>query len=216
MEYLLKSLKNSGVLTSNTVYDAMKQVDRADFTSSSYAYADSPQSISWNATISAPHMHCHALQYLEPYLTQGAHVLDVGFGSGYLTVALSKMIKDSGVVVGVEHIPQLYEFGKKNISKHHKNLLDEKKIVLINDDGRKGCKTYAPYKVIHVGAAADKIPQDLIDQLDKGGRMFIPVGTWDQWIKVIDKDKNGKITERNVMGVRYVPLTDKEKQLRGY
>ena len=70
--------------------------------------------------------------------------------------------------------------------------------------------------MIHVGAAADKIPQDLIDQLDKGGRMFIPVGTWDQWIKVIDKDNQGNIKEKKVMGVRYVPLTDKEKQLKGY
>ena len=216
MENLLKSLKNSGVLTSNTVYDAMKQVDRADFTSSAYAYADSPQSISYNATISAPHMHCHALQYLKSYLTPGAHVLDVGFGSGYLTVALSKMINDSGVVVGIEHIDQLYEFGKKNISKHHKDLLESGKIVLVNGDGRKGCEKYAPYKVIHVGAAADDVPRDLINQLDNGGRMFIPVGTWDQWIKVIDKDKNGKITQSKVMGVRYVPLTDKEKQLRGY
>ena len=215
MEYLLNQLKKSGVLTSDTVYDAMKQVDRADFTSSSYAYADSPQSISYNATISAPHMHCHALQYLESYLTPGAHVLDVGFGSGYLTVALSKMIKDSGVVVGIEHIDELYEFGKKNISKHHKNLLESGKIVLVNGDGRKGCEKYAPYKVIHVGAAADDVPQDLINQLDNGGRMFIPVGTWDQWINVIDKDKNGKITEKKVMGVRYVPLTDKKKQL-GY
>ena len=216
MEYLLNQLEKSGVLRSKNVYDAMKQVDRADFTSSSYAYADSPQSISYNATISAPHMHCHALQYLESYLTPGAHVLDVGFGSGYLTVALSKMIKDSGVVVGIEHIDQLYEFGKKNISKHHKNLLESGKIVLVNGDGRKGCEKYAPYKVIHVGAAADDVPQDLINQLDNGGRMFIPVGTWDQWIKVIDKDKNGKITQSKVMGVRYVPLTDKEKQLRGY
>ena len=216
MEYLLNQLEKSGVLRSKNVYDAMKQVDRADFTSSSYAYADSPQSISYNATISAPHMHCHALQYLESYLTPGAHVLDVGFGSGYLTVALSKMIKDSGVVVGIEHIDQLYEFGKKNISKHHKNLLESGKIVLVNGDGRKGCEKYAPYKVIHVGAAADDVPQDLINQLDNGGRMFIPVGTWDQWINVIDKDKNGKITERRVMGVRYVPLTSKEKQLKGY
>ena len=161
-------------------------------------------------------MHCHALQYLESYLTPGAHVLDVGFGSGYLTVALSKMIKDSGVVVGIEHIDQLYEFGKKNISKHHKDLLESGKIVLVNGDGRKGCEKYAPYKVIHVGAAADDVPRDLINQLDNGGRMFIPVGTWDQWINVIDKDKNGKITERRVMGVRYVPLTSKEKQLKGY
>ena len=47
--------------------------------------------------------------------------------------------------------------------------------------------------------------------------MFIPVGTtYDQYIKVIDKDANGKISEKKVMGVRYVPLTDKEKQLKGY
>ena len=69
MEKLLKNLKNSGTLNSIKVYDAMKQVDRGDFTSYN-AYDDSPQSISFNATISAPHMHCHALQYLEPYLTQ--------------------------------------------------------------------------------------------------------------------------------------------------
>jgi protein-L-isoaspartate(D-aspartate) O-methyltransferase len=215
MEGLLKDLKRCGVLKSNKVYDAMKQVDRSDFTKYN-AYDDSPQSISYNATISAPHMHCHALEYLEQYLTEGAHILDVGFGSGYLTVALSKMINDTGIVVGIEHIKELYEFGEKNIQKHHKNLLDSKKIILVNEDGRKGYKTYAPYKVIHVGAAAEEVPKELIDQLDKNGRMFIPVGTYDQWIKVIDKDKNGNISEKKVMGVRYVPLTSKEKQLKGY
>ena len=215
MEGLLQDLKRGGVLNSNKVYDAMKQVDRSDFTKYN-AYDDSPQSISYNATISAPHMHCHALEYLEPYLTEGAHILDVGFGSGYLTVALSKMINDTGIVVGIEHIKELYEFGEKNIQKHHKNLLDSKKIILVNEDGRKGYKTYAPYKVIHVGAAAEEVPKELIDQLDKNGRMFIPVGTYDQWIKVIDKDKNGNISEKKVMGVRYVPLTSKEKQLKGY
>ena len=215
MEGLLQDLKRGGVLNSNKVYDAMKQVDRSDFTKYN-AYDDSPQSISYNATISAPHMHCHALQYLESYLTEGAHILDVGFGSGYLTVALSKMINDTGIVVGIEHIKELYEFGEKNIQKHHKNLLDSKKIILVNEDGRKGYKTYAPYKVIHVGAAAEEVPKELIDQLDKNGRMFIPVGTYDQWIKVIDKDKNGNISEKKVMGVRYVPLTSKEKQLKGY
>ena len=215
MEGLLQDLKRGGVLNSNKVYDAMKQVDRSDFTKYN-AYDDSPQSISYNATISAPHMHCHALEYLEPYLTEGAHILDVGFGSGYLTVALSKMINDTGIVVGIEHIKELYEFGEKNIQKHHKNLLESKKIILVNEDGRKGYKAYAPYKVIHVGAAAEEVPKELIDQLDKNGRMFIPVGTYDQWIKVIDKDSNGNISEKKVMGVRYVPLTSKEKQLKGY
>ena len=212
---LLKNLKQSGTIQSQQVFDAMKQVDRADFISNN-PYMDSPQSISYNATISAPHMHCHALEYLKDYLTPGSHALDVGFGSGYLTVAMSKMMNDSGVVVGIEHIPQLCEKGKKNISKNHKKLIDEKKIVLVCGDGRKGYKEYAPYKAIHVGAAAPEIPQDLIDQLDKGGRMFIPVGTYDQNIYIVDKDKNGNISKKSIMGVRYVPLTDKDKQLRGY
>jgi protein-L-isoaspartate(D-aspartate) O-methyltransferase len=82
----------------------MKQVDRADFIANN-PYMDSPQSISYNATISAPHMHCHALECLRDYLTPGSHALDVGFGSGYLTVAMSKMMNDSGTVVGIEHIP---------------------------------------------------------------------------------------------------------------
>ena len=63
-------------------------------------------------------------------------------------------MNDSGTVVGIEHIPQLCEKGKNNISKNHKKLLDDKKIVLVCGDGRKGYKEYAPYKAIHVGAAA--------------------------------------------------------------
>ncbi len=62
------------------------------------------------------------------------------------------MMNDQGLVIGIEHIPELYEKSIKNISKNHKNLLDEKKIVLVNGDGRKGYKEYAPYNCIHVGA----------------------------------------------------------------
>ena len=160
-------------------------------------------------------MHAYALEYLSPYCSDNIHILDVGSGSGYLTVALSKMINDSGLVVGIEHIDQLYEKSIDNISKHHKNLLDEKKIILLNEDGRKGIKKYAPFKVIHVGAAAEEIPQELIDQLDNNGRMFIPVSKsyGDQWIYLVDKDSNGKISKKPLMGVTYVPLTDKEKQI---
>ena len=213
-ENLLNNLKQNGTIQSIQVYNAMKQVDRADFIANN-PYMDSPQSISYNATISAPHMHCHALECLRDYLTPGSHALDVGFGSGYLTVAMSKMMNDSGTVVGIEHIPQLYDKGKNNISKNHKKLLDDKKIVLVCGDGRKGYKEYAPYKAIHVGAAAPEIPKDLVEQLDKGGRMFIPVGTYDQYIYIVDKDMNGNVSKKKYMGVRYVPLTDKEKQLRG-
>ena len=212
MKNLLEQLKLENIIRSQKVFNSMLQVDRADF-SSWNPYEDSPQSIGYGATISAPHMHAYALEYLEPYCSENIHILDVGSGSGYLTVALSKMINDTGVVVGIEHIESLYEKSKENIYKHHANLIENKKLILLNEDGRKGIKQYAPFKVIHVGAAAPEIPQDLIDQLDNNGRMFIPVGTYDQWIYLVDKDSNGNITKKKLMGVCYVPLTDKEKQI---
>ena len=126
------------------------------------------------------------------------------------------MINDTGIVVGVEHIKQLYDMSIKNICKNHENLLKEQKVILDNCDGRMGYKKYAPYKAIHVGAAAPFIPDELINQLDKNGRMFIPVGGQNeaQWIYIIDKDSKGNITQNRVLSVNYVPLTDAEKQLR--
>ena len=127
-------------------------------------------------------------------------------------------MNDSGIVVGVEHIPQLYKLSLDNINKHHSNLLKEGKVILKNCDGRYGFEDMAPYKAIHVGAAAPQIPKDLYEQLDKNGRMFIPVGPQNgsQYICVIDKDSNGKISEKRVMSVNYVPLTSAEKQLGNY
>jgi protein-L-isoaspartate(D-aspartate) O-methyltransferase len=53
----------------------------------------------------------------------------------------------------------------------------------------------------------------LLDQLAPGGRMMIPVGTFDQKIYIYDKNENGQISSEDVLSVRYVPLTSKEKQI---
>lgn len=83
MESLLRNLIKDGVIKSKEVYEAMLKVDRGDFTTSS-PYVDRPQSLNFNATISAPHMHAFALEYLKDYVKPGSRVLDVGSGSGYL------------------------------------------------------------------------------------------------------------------------------------
>ena len=131
---------------------------------------------------------------------------------------MSKMMEDKGTAVGIEHIKELCDFANKNISKHNKDLLDSKKIILINGDGRKGCPEYGPYNCIHVGAAAAQLPQPLIEQLANGGRLVIPVGEQggNQYIYIIDKDSNGKLTQRKTLGVSYVPLTSVKKQLSFY
>jgi protein-L-isoaspartate(D-aspartate) O-methyltransferase len=62
------------------------------------------------------------------------------------------MMDDLGTVVGIEHIPELYIKGLKNIGKSNQSLIDLKKIILLEGDGRKGAEEYGPYDCIHVGA----------------------------------------------------------------
>ena len=211
---LIMHLIQSNFITSEKVVKVMLDVDRNDFAPSN-PYADRPQYIGYNVTISAPHMHAFALEYLSDYCTEGAKILDVGSGSGFLTVALSKMTNDSGTVVGIDHIPELYEFGMKNIKKNHSELIKKGKIILVIGDGRKGYKEKGPYKAIHVGACSEKEPQELIDQLDYNGRMFIPVGKKGetQNICIYDKDAHGKVTCKSILSVCYGMLTDVESQL---
>ncbi len=192
----------------------MLDVDRNNFAPRN-PYVNRPQYLGYNVTISAPHMHAFALEYLSDYCINGAHILDVGSGSGYLTVALSKMINDSGLVVGIEHINDLIIFGNNNVKKNHSYLVENGKIIFVNGDGRKGYIKYAPYNAIHVGAAVEKIPKALIDQLALNGRMFIPVGPKGktQYIYLVDKDSDGKVTYKSILSVCYGMLTDVESQL---
>jgi protein-L-isoaspartate(D-aspartate) O-methyltransferase len=216
---LITNLFNAKLITSPTVKNAMLAVDRAHYTS--YApYDDSPQSIGYGATISAPHMHASACESLLPFLGEGkgVKVLDVGSGSGYLTHVLANIVcgpdgNKEGKVVGVDHIQELIDLSTSNMMKSEqgRRLLDSGKVEFIKADGRKGFKAQAPYDAIHVGAAARDMHNDLIEQLKAPGRMFIPVEDGEgggQWIWVVDKDGKGEVRRKRDMGVRYVPLTD--------
>jgi len=92
---------------------------------------------------------------------------------------------------------------------------------LVVGDGRLGFSSAGPYHAIHVGAAAPEIPPALVEQLAPGGRMIIPVGPeatrtaveTDQYLLCVDKKEDGRVETRKLMGVIYVPLTDKDHQL---
>ncbi|KAL0421723.1 UNVERIFIED_CONTAM: Protein-L-isoaspartate O-methyltransferase 1 [Sesamum latifolium] len=86
----------------------------------------------------------------------------------------------------------------------------------IGSDGRLGWPEFAPYDAIHVGAAAPEVPPALIEQLKPGGRLVIPVGNIFQDLQVVDKNADGSLSIRSETSVRYVPLTSREAQLRGY
>jgi protein-L-isoaspartate(D-aspartate) O-methyltransferase len=215
----LKELCNELVqkqwITSQKVYDVMMQVDRKDFAPTN-PYENNPQRIGCNVVISAPLLHAYCLEALKDYLKPGCKALDVGSGSGYLTVAMSKMMNDKGLVVGIEHMEELYKFGKENISKNHKNLLDTNKIKLIKGDGRLGYKEEAPYDCIHVGAFSLQPPEELKKQLKVGGRLVMPLYNKDgnQYIYIMDKKSEGFESQQG-LSVCYVPLTDPKSQLYG-
>ena len=213
MNELCQELVNKGWIQTQQVYNTMMNVDRGDFAPTN-PYENNPQYIGCNVVISAPLLHSYCLEALKDHLIEGSNVLDIGFGSGYLTVAMSKMMKDKGCVVGIEHIKDLYDFGLINIKKHHNNLIDNRRIELILGDGRLGYKNRAPYKCIHVGAASQQVPNELIEQLAFGGRLVIPLGPQgDQYIYIIDKDFKGNINYIKGLSVRYVPLTSAQNQL---
>ncbi|KXJ09381.1 protein-L-isoaspartate(D-aspartate) O-methyltransferase [Exaiptasia diaphana] len=211
---LVTQLRNGRIIKSDGVEEAMRKVDRGNYCTNR-PYQDSPQYIGYGITISAPHMHAHALEMLKDELVEGATVLDVGSGSGYLTAAMAIMVGKTGKVVGIDHIPELVDLSRENIKKGNADLLEDKRVILVLGDGREGHAQEGPYDAIHVGAAAHPIPEPLLQQLKPGGRLFIPVGPQlgDQYLEQIDKNHDGTITRKRLMGVRYVPLTSKEKQL---
>ncbi|KAK7681414.1 hypothetical protein QCA50_015506 [Cerrena zonata] len=152
-----------------------------------------------------------AAETLIDFLRPGAKVLDVGSGSGYFCAVLHHLVGRRGKVVGIEHIPELTEWSRENLSRDGLDLAWGKgSIEMITGDGKQGWPRRAPYDAINVGAAAPQIPQALIDQLAKPGRMLIPLGTDTQKLYQVDKDKEGNITEKALYDVLCLPLTDRK------
>ncbi|CAI7576288.1 unnamed protein product [Penicillium glandicola] len=220
---LIENLFKAGLIQNERVKDAMIGVDRAHY-APSRPYSDSPQPIGYGATISAPHMHGHACEYLIDYLKPGARVLDIGSGSGYLTHVLANLVTDpsntQGQVIGIDHISELTDLARTNMDKSKKGseFQESSTVKFITGDGRLGWKENAPYDAIHVGAAANKLHPTLVEQLRAPGRLFIPVESEDdegdmdtpsgQYIWVVDKKEDGSIHKEKIFQVSYVPLTD--------
>jgi len=191
-------------VTDKKVLDAMKEVPRHKFVpgyQQANAYRNHPLSIGSGQTISQPLIVAHMTELLK--IEPGDRILEIGTGSGYQAAVLSELTPH---IYTIEIIEKL-GLRAKNVL----NNLGYKTIKVKIGDGYFGWKEHAPYDGIIVTCAPEKIPAPLVDQLKPGGRIVIPVGKegWIQNLVVVKKSKNGKISEKKLYGVRFVPKTGK-------
>lgn len=163
----------------------------------SCAHIDTPLPIGHEQTISQPSLVYKMTRILSP--DKNSKVLEIGTGSGYQTAFLAEF---SDHVYTVEVIEELSKQAKERLLS-----LGYKNISYKVSDGSLGWEEEAPFDRIIVTAAAGTRPTELIKQLDKNGRMIVPVGpSLVQDLLVISKDEDGNIKEESVGKVRFVEL----------
>ncbi len=186
------------------VEDAIMAVPRHKFVppdSRAYAYENTALSISHKQTISQPYIV--ALMTDLAAVTSESVVLEVGTGSGYQAAVLSEIASHVYSIeiiepLGLQASLLLEDLGYDNVT-------------LKIGDGYHGWPEHAPFDAILVTAAAEHIPEQLIQQLKSGGRLVIPVGKHgeDQSLRVLTKGADGEIEQRDILPVAFVPLTGK-------
>lgn len=184
------------------VMEAMNTVPRhalVPINQRSDAYLNRPLPIGYGQTISQPYIVAIMTDLLNP---QPEHkILEVGTGSGYQAAILSRLVRQ---VYTIEVIEALGKRAKVDLAE-----LGYDNIQTQIGDGYYGWRQHAPFDGIVVTAAASHVPPPLIQQLKPGGRIIIPVGSrfLTQQLLLITKDEEGNLTTRQILPVRFVPLT---------
>jgi len=181
------------------VLAAMRQVPRHEFVPAKVAhlaYEDFPLSIGWRQTVSQPYIVALMTELASP--GPGARVLEVGTGSGYQAAVLRAT---GAEVYTIEIIEPLAEQAAATLARLGYGSVHTRK-----GDGYRGWPEAAPFDAIVVTAAPPQVPAPLREQLKIGGRLVLPVGTYDQELQVITRTERG-FAERSVLPVVFVPMT---------
>jgi len=204
---LLDDLIRGGWLKTESIIKAFKEIKREDFLPEDTKHlADLNEAlpIGWSQTISQPLTVAFMLELLKP--EKGDKVLDIGSGSGWTTALLAHIVGEEGRIIAIEIIPELKEFGEKNVSKY--NFIKKGVVEFICTDGSKGLGKEAPFDKILASATARKIPKAWKEQLKIGGRIVTPIGS-SIWLFV--KKSETEFEETEYPGFVFVPLIEKQE-----
>jgi len=203
---LIDSLIEQGWLKTPKIIEAFRKIKRIDFLPENIkdlAELNEALPIGFGQTISQPLVVAFMLELLEP--KEGEKILDIGSGSGWTSALLAEIVGKKGKVIAIEVIPELKEFGQKNVAKY--NFIEKGVVEFICGDGSKGYQKEAPFDKILVSAQAKKCFQDWKEQLKIGGRIVVPIGN-SIWLFIKKSEK--EFEEREFPGFVFVPLIEKE------
>jgi protein-L-isoaspartate(D-aspartate) O-methyltransferase len=205
MEFQL-ALRRRGI-SDQDVLRAMDAVPREYFVTTEFAdnaYADQALPIACGQTISQPYVVAYMTEQLD--VARDMRVLEVGTGSGYQAAILSRLARE---VVSIERYRTLADTARERLK-----TLGYKNVTILHGDGFAGAPERAPFDRIIVTAAAEEVPQALIDQLAPNGKMLLPLGSRNgvQHIVKVLKAGDGSVTRETLIAVRFVPLLPGQAQ----
>ncbi|MDP3990723.1 MAG: protein-L-isoaspartate O-methyltransferase [Candidatus Nealsonbacteria bacterium] len=185
--------------------DAFKKIKREDFLPENIkemAHMDMALSIGYKQTISQPTVVVFMLEKLQPQ--PGDKILDIGAGSGWTSALLAEVVGETGKVIALEIVPELKEFGEKNVAKY--NFIKKGRAKFVLADGTKGYEKEAPFdKILCSAASYGQIPPAWKNQLKIGGRIVSPI---DSSIWVFEKQAENKFKVIEYPGFAFVPLVE--------
>lgn len=202
---LIDSLIEENWLKTPGIIKAFQKIKREDFLPDDIkklAELNEALSIGWGQTISQPLVVAFMLEELQPQ--PGEKVLDIGSGSGWTSALLAKIVGSQGKVISLEVVPELKEFGQKNVAKY--NFIKKRIVQFICTDGSKGYKAEAPFdKILSSAAVQGEIPQQWKDQIKVNGRIVTPIGSS---IWTLIKKSETSFEEIEYPGFAFVPLIE--------
>jgi protein-L-isoaspartate(D-aspartate) O-methyltransferase len=202
-EYMVESQIVRRGVRDMRVLEAMRDVPRHVFVAPEYrylAYTDGPLPIGNGQTISQPYIVALMSELLA--LRGDEKVLEVGTGSGYQAAILAHLARE---VHSIERYANLAQYAAGILQD-----LRLENVQVHTGDGSKGLPEHAPYAGIIVTAAAPNIPRPLLDQLEDGGRLVIPVGSrggqvLERWVR-----HGERYDYESIIPVAFVPLVGEQ------